>query len=143
MQNRTADYRFSWDKLLALDGNTAPYLQYAYARIRSIFRKGGFTDWQPAPHMHVRLLAPEEQALAKHMLRFGDVLLEVERSYKPNLLASFLYELATHFNLFYQAHSVLKAPQDRQPTRLLLCALTARYLKTGLDLLGIETLEAM
>ncbi len=143
MQNRTADYRFSWDKLLALDGNTAPYLQYAYARIRSIFRKGGFTAWQPAPDIPVRLLAPEEQALAKQMLRFGDVLIEVERSYKPNLLANFLYELATQFNLFYQAHSVLKAPQDRQPTRLLLCDLTARYLKTGLDLLGIETLEAM
>ena len=143
MQNRTADYRFSWDKLLALDGNTAPYLQYAYARIRSIFRKGGFTDWQPTPDMPVRLLEPEEQALAKQMLRFGDVLIEVERSYKPNLLASFLYELATQFNLFYQAYSVLKAPQDRQPTRLLLCDLTARYLKTGLDLLGIETLEAM
>lgn len=143
MQNRTADYRFSWDKLLALDGNTAPYLQYAYARIRSIFRKGGFTDWQPASDMPVRLLAPEEQALAKQMLRFGDVLIELERSYKPNLLANFLYELATQFNLFYQAHSVLKAPQDRQPTRLLLCDLTARYLKTGLDLLGIETLEAM
>ena len=143
MQNRTADYRFSWDKLLALDGNTAPYLQYAYARIRSIFRKGGFTDWQPTPDMPVRLLEPEEQALAKQMLRFGDVLIEVERSYKPNLLANFLYELATQFNLFYQAYSVLKAPQDRQPTRLLLCDLTARYLKTGLDLIGIETLEAM
>ena len=143
MQNRTADYRFSWDKLLALDGNTAPYLQYAYARIRSIFRKGGLTDWQPTPDMPVRLLEPEEQALAKQMLRFGDVLIEVERSYKPNLLANFLYELATQFNLFYQAYSVLKAPQDRQPTRLLLCDLTARYLKTGLDLLGIETLEAM
>ncbi len=143
MQNRTADYRFSWDKLLALDGNTAPYLQYAYARIRSIFRKGGFTAWQPASDMPVRLLAPEEQALAKQMLRFGDILIELERSYKPNLLANFLYELATQFNLFYQAHSVLKAPQDRQPTRLLLCDLTARYLKTGLDLLGIETLEAM
>ncbi len=143
MQNRTADYRFSWDKLLALDGNTAPYLQYAYARIRSIFRKGGFTDWQPTPDMPVRLLEPEELALAKQMLRFGDVLIELERSYKPNLLANFLYELATQFNLFYQAHSVLRAPQDRQPTRLLLCDLTARYLKTGLGLLGIETLEAM
>ena len=143
MQNRTADYRFSWDKLLALDGNTAPYLQYAYARIRSIFRKGGFTDWQPTADMEVQLLAPEEQALAKQMLHFGDVLLDVERSYKPNLLANFLYELATQFNIFYQAHSVLKAPEDQQPTRLLLCDLTARYLKTGLELLGIETLEAM
>ncbi len=143
MQNRTMDYRFSWDKLLALDGNTAPYLQYAYARIRSIFRKGGLTDWQPPPDMLVQLLAPEERNLAKYMLRFGDVLLEVERSYKPNLLANFLYELATQFNLFYQAHPVLKALEDRRPTRLLLCSLTAQYLKTGLELLGIETLEAM
>lgn len=143
MQNRTADYRFRWDKLLALDGNTAPYLQYAYARIRSIFRKGGLTGWQPSSELHVRLLAPEEQALAKQMIRFGDVLLEVERGYKPNLLANFLYELATRFNLFYQAHSVLKAPAERQPTRLLLAALTARYLHTGLELLGIETVDAM
>ncbi len=143
MQNRTADYRFSWDKLLAFEGNTAPYLQYVYARIRSIFRRGGLADWQPTADMAIRLYAPEEQELAKQMIRFGDVLLEVERTYKPNLLAGFLYELATRFNLFYQAHQVLKAPPDQRPTRLLLCALTARYLKTGLELLGIETLEAM
>ena len=143
MQNRTADYRFSWDKLLAFEGNTAPYLQYVYARIRSIFRRGDLADWQPTADMDIRLHAPEEQALAKQMIRFGDVLLEVERTYKPNLLAGFLYDLATRFNLFYQAHQVLKAPPDHRPTRLLLCALTARYLKTGLELLGIETLEAM
>ncbi len=77
------------------------------------------------------------------MIRLGDVLLEVERTYKPNLLAGFLYDLATKFNLFYQAHQVLKAPEEQRPTRLLLCALTARYLKQGLELLGIETLEAM
>jgi len=143
MQNRTADYRFSWDKMLALDGNTAPYLQYVYARIRSIFRKGELENWQPEPGMTVRLLAPEEQDLAKQMIRFGDTLLEVERTYKPNLLATFLYDLATKFNLFYQAHAVLKAPADMRPTRLLLCDLTARYIRKGLELLGIETLEAM
>ncbi len=143
MQNRTADYRFSWDKLLAFEGNTAPYLQYVYARIRSIFRRGGLTDWQPTADMDIRLQAAEELELAKQMIRFGDVLLEVERAYKPNLLAGFLYDLAAKFNLFYQAHQVLKASPDQRPTRLLLCALTARYLKTGLDLLGIETLEAM
>jgi arginyl-tRNA synthetase len=143
MQNRTADYRFSWDKMLALDGNTAPYLQYVYARIRSIFRKGELENWQPEPGMAVRLLAPEEQDLAKQMIRFGDTLLEVERTYKPNLLAAFLYDLATKFNLFYQAHAVLKAPADMRPTRLLLCDLTARYIRKGLELLGIETLEAM
>ena len=81
--------------------------------------------------------------LAKQMIRFGDTLLEVERTYKPNILAGFLYDLATKFNLFYQAHPVLKAPADLRPTRLLLCDLTARYLRTGLELLGIETLEAM
>jgi arginyl-tRNA synthetase len=143
LQNRTADYRFSWDKMLALDGNTAPYLQYVYARIRSIFRRGELENWRPQPTMEVRLLTPEEQDLAKQMIRFGDILLEVERTYKPNVLAAFLYDLATKFNLFYQAHTVLKAPDDLRPTRLLLCDLTARYLRTGLGLLGIETLEAM
>jgi arginyl-tRNA synthetase len=143
MQNRTADYRFSWDKMLALDGNTAPYLQYVYARIRSIFRKGELQGWQPAPAIEVCLLTPEEQDLAKQMIRFGDTLLEVERTYKPNVLAGFLYDLATKFNLFYQAHAVLKAPEDLRPTRLLLCDLTARYIRKGLELLGIETLEAM
>lgn len=143
MQNRTADYRFSWDKMLALDGNTAPYLQYVYARIRSIFRKGALENWRPQPGMEVRLLAPEEQDLAKQMIRWGDTLLEVERTYKPNILAAFLYDLATKFNLFYQAHAVLKAPEDARSTRLLLCDLTASYLRKGLELLGIETLEAM
>jgi len=143
MQNRTADYRFSWDKLLALDGNTAPYLQYVYARIRSISRKGDLEKWRPTPGMAVRLQEPEELDLAKQMIRFGAVLLDVERTYKPNILANFLYELATKFNLFYQARPVLKAPDDIRPTRLLLCDLTTRYIKTGLELLGIETLEAM
>ena len=143
MQNRTADYRFSWDKMLALDGNTAPYLQYVYARIRSIFRKGDLEHWQPDPGMQVRLEAPEELDLAKQMIRFGDTLLEVERTYKPNMLAGFLYDLATKFNLFYQAHPVLKADNDVRPTRLLLCDLTTSYIKKGLELLGIETLEAM
>ena len=77
------------------------------------------------------------------MIRFGDTLLEVERTYKPNLLAAFLYDMATKFNLFYQAHAVLKAPADMRPTRLLLCDLTARYIRKGLELLGIETLEVM
>jgi arginyl-tRNA synthetase len=143
MQNRTADYRFSWDKMLAFDGNTAPYLQYVYARIRSIFRRGDLEYWQPEPQMVVRLEAPEELDLVKQMIRFADTLLEVERASRPNILANFLHELATKFNLFYQAHPVLKAADDIRPTRLLLCDVTARYIKRGLELLGIETLEAM
>jgi arginyl-tRNA synthetase len=93
--------------------------------------------------MEVRLQEPEELDLAKQMIRFGNALLDVERTYKPNILASFLYDLATKFNMFYQAHPVLKAPEDIRPTRLLLCDLTTRYIKTGLELLGIETLEAI
>ena len=143
MQNRTADYRFSWDKMLAFDGNTAPYLQYVYARIRSIFRRGDLEHWQPEPQMVVRLEAPEELDLVKQMIRFADTLLEVERASRPNILVNFLYELATKFNLFYQAHPVLKASDAARPTRLLLCDVTARYIKKGLELLGIETLEAM
>jgi arginyl-tRNA synthetase len=91
----------------------------------------------------VHLREPEELDLVKQMIRFGGALLEVERTYKPNILASFLYDLATKFNLFYQAHAVLKAPEDVRPTRLLLCDLTARYIRKGLELLGIETVEAM
>jgi len=143
MQNRTADYRFSWDKMLALEGNTAPYLQYVYARIRSIFRRGELEHWRPTLDLRVHLREPEELDLVKQMIRFGGALLEVERTYKPNILASFLYDLATKFNLFYQAHAVLKAPEDVRPTRLLLCDLTARYIRKGLELLGIETVEAM
>lgn len=143
LQNRTADYRFSWDKMLAFDGNTAPYLQYVYARIRSIFRRGDLEHWRPEPGMVVRLEAPEELDLVKQMIRFADVLLEVERGSRPNVLVSFLYELATKFNMFYQAQPILKAAEDIRPTRLLLCDVTARYIKTGLGLLGIETLEAM
>lgn len=109
----------------------------------SIFRKGELEHWQPTPGMTIHLREPEELDLAKQMIRFGDALLEVERTYKPNILASFLYDLATKFNLFYQAHTVLKAPDDVRTTRLLLCDLTAHYIQKGLELLGIETLEAM
>lgn len=143
MQNRTTDYRFSWDKMLALDGNTGPYLQYVYARIRSIFRRGELESWQPTGDLNILLREPQELDLAKQMIRLGDTLLGVERTLRPHLLASYLYELATKFNIFYQSQPVLKAGDDMRPTRLLLCYLTARYIKTGLDLLGIDTLETM
>lgn len=143
MQNRTTDYRFSWDKMLALDGNTGPYLQYVYTRIRSIFRRGELESWEPAGDMKVDLREPMELELAKQMIRLGDTLLGVERTLRPHLLASYLYELATKFNIFYQSLPVLKADDEIRPTRLLLCYLTARYIKAGLDLLGIDTLETM
>jgi arginyl-tRNA synthetase len=154
LPNRQSDYVFSWDKLLALNGNTAPYLQYAYARIRSIFRKGNveqgvppvpssqspITNDQP-PALH--LDAPEELALARHLLNFGLVLEAVAEDYRPNFLCNYLYELAGRFTGFYENCPVLKSEAVQRASRLVLCDLTARVFKQGLDVLGIETLEQM
>ena len=148
LPNRQSDYVFSWDKLLALNGNTAPYLQYAYARIRSIFRKGNVgqgvssvptCESSDAP----KLDAPEELALARHLLNFGLVLEAVADDYRPNYLCNYLYELAGHFTAFYENCPVLKSAPEQRASRLVLCDLTARVMKQGLDVLGIETLEQM
>jgi arginyl-tRNA synthetase len=149
LPNRQSDYVFSWDKLLALNGNTAPYLQYAYARIRSIFRKGGLDGAAvagapgPGANAGVQLQAPEEVALARHLLNFGLVLEAAAEEYRPNFLCNYLYELAGHFTRFYESCPVLKAEPQQRASRLILCDLTARVLKQGLELLGIETLEQM
>jgi arginyl-tRNA synthetase len=153
LPNRQGDYVFSWDKLLALNGNTAPYLQYAYARIRSIFRKSkvdsalpgsaGIPAGEGATPPAVSLDAPEEVALARHLLNFGLVLQAVAEDYRPNFLCNYLYELAGHFTAFYENCPVLKAEAAQRASRLILCDLTARVLKQGLDVLGIETLEQM
>ncbi|HOX56802.1 MAG TPA: arginine--tRNA ligase [Candidatus Paceibacterota bacterium] len=141
LPNRQGDYVFSWDKLLALNGNTAPYLQYAYARIRSIFRKGNVE--QSASPGPLLLSAPEELALARHMLNFGLVLEAVADDYRPNFLCNYLYELAGHFTAFYENCPVLKSEAEQRTSRLVLCDLTGRVLKQGLEVLGIETLEQM
>jgi arginyl-tRNA synthetase len=144
LPNRETDYVFSWDKMLALNGNTAPYLQYAYARIRSIFRKGGLESTDLAEDMkEVRLEAPQEFNLAKHLLNFGLELEAVAKDYRPNLLCNYLYDLAGRFTGFYENCPVLKAEADQRASRLVLCDLTARVLKQGLEILGIETLEQM
>jgi arginyl-tRNA synthetase len=154
LPNRQSDYVFSWDKLLALNGNTAPYLQYAYARIRSIFRKsnvGQCVPPVPSPQtptsnyqtQSVQLGAPEELALARHLLNFGLVLEAVAEDYRPNFLCNYLYELAGYFTGFYENCPVLKSEAEQRASRLVLCDLTARVLKQGLDVLGIETLEQM
>ena len=141
LPNRQSDYVFAWDKLLALNGNTAPYLQYAYARIRSIFRKGNVNpDTLKSP---VSLNEPHELALAKHLLNFGLVLEAAAEDYRPNFLCNYLYELAGHFTGFYENCPVLKADEPLRSSRLLLSDLTARVLKQGLDVLGIQTLEQM
>ncbi len=150
LPNRQGDYVFSWDKLLALNGNTAPYLQYAYARIRSIFRKGNVGQGlsrgplsEPPASASLQLAAPEELALARHLLNFGLVLEAVADDYRPNFLCNYLYDLAGRFTGFYENCPVLKSEAEQRASRLVLCALTARVLKQGLDVLGIETLEQM
>lgn len=144
LPNRQSDYVFSWEKMLALHGNTAPYLQYAYARIRSIFRKGE-TDGAVAldPANAISFFAPDEIALAKHLLNFGLVLEAAAEEYRPNFLCNYLYELAGHFARFYENCPVLKAEPAERASRLVLCDLTAQVLKQGLELLGIETIEQM
>jgi len=149
LPNRQMDYVFSWDKMLALNGNTAPYLQYAYARIRSIFRKGGMekTDDQEqivfSESVNMELTASEEIALVRHLLNFGLAIEAVATEYRPNLMCNYLYELAGLFARFYEACPVLKAEEPQLSTRLAICDLTAKVLKQGLDILGIQTLEQM
>lgn len=142
LPNRQSDYVFSWDKMLALNGNTAPYLQYAYARIRSIFRKAEASEAAGAK-AGLKLAAPEEISLAKHLLNFGLTLEAVVDDYRPNFLCNYLYELAGKFTAFYENCPVLKADEAVRDSRLLLCDLTARVLKQGLDVLGIEVVEQM
>ena len=143
LPNRQSDYVFSWDKMLALQGNTAPYLQYAYARIRSIFRKAAETSNIQHPTSNIQLAAPEEIALAKHLLNFGLTLEAVAEEYRPNFLCNYLFELAGKFTSFYENCPVLKADDATRASRLALCDLTARVLKLGLETLGIEIVEQM
>jgi arginyl-tRNA synthetase len=140
-QNRQSDYIFSWDRMLSLQGNTAPYLLYAYTRIQSIFRKGGERA-ADAPG-EFALAAPEELALARRLLKFGMALESAAEDYRLNFLCSYLYELAGDYARFYENCPVLKSEGPARATRLALSDLTARILKQGLDVLGIETTAQM
>ncbi len=140
LPNRQSDYIFSWDKMLALQGNTAPYLQYAYARIKSIFRKAESGNLKA----EIKLAAPEELTLAKHLLTFGLTLEAVAEEFRPNYLCNYLFELASHFMRFFENCPVLKADDEAtRNSRLALCDLTAQVLKQGLETLGIEVVEQM
>ncbi|HEY5910431.1 MAG TPA: arginine--tRNA ligase, partial [Verrucomicrobiae bacterium] len=147
LPNRQTDYVFSWDKMLALNGNTAPYLLYAYARIQSIFRKGNLaplaSDIPAGSSPTLELDAPQELNLAKHLLNLNLVLEAVAAEFRPNFLCNYLYELAGLFTSFYENCPVLKAEPARRQSRLRLCDLTARALKLGLGLLGIEVVDQM
>ncbi len=134
-QYRMTDYVFSWDRMLSFQGNTAPYLQNAYVRIRSIFRKAGE---QFAAPTEIALTASEERNLALKLCQFAEIVPAVLNDFRPNLLANYLYELANAFHAFYEACPVLKSEEPARGSRLALCELTGRVLAKGLDLLGIK-----
>jgi arginyl-tRNA synthetase len=139
-QNRLTDYKFSWDKMLSLQGNTAPYLLNAYVRTRSIFRKleGAVTLTDD-----LTITEPAERALALKLAQFAENTHDILDDHRPNLLANYLYELANTYHSFYEACPVLRAEGAVKNTRLTLCEATSRVLKTGLGLLGIQTTERM
>ncbi len=139
-QNRTTDYVFSWQKMLAMTGNTAPYMQYAYVRVQSIFRKAGDMKTDSAG---ITLRTPAELDLAKHILRFSDSLHAVAEDDKPNWLTSYLFDLSNKFSTFYENCPVLQSEEPTRSSRLLLCRLTADVIKRGLNLLGIDVIEQM
>ncbi len=139
-QYRMTDYIFSWDRMLSFQGNTAPYLQNAYVRIRSIFRKAG-EEFVPAKELV--LGAPEERNLALKLCQFAEIVPAVLNDFRPNILANYLFELANSFHAFYEACPVLKSEEPARSSRLALCELTARVLHRGLDLLGIGVPEKM
>ncbi|MEO7931779.1 MAG: arginine--tRNA ligase [Chthoniobacterales bacterium] len=141
LPNRQSDYVFSWDKMLSFQGNTAPYLQYSYVRIRSIFRKLD-VPWT-ASDEPVSFTDSAESQLAKKLLQFGEVLPTILDDHRPNLLANYLYELASTFHGFFEACPVLKSEAAVRETRLRLCDITARVLQKGLFLLGIDVPNKM
>ncbi len=140
-KNRSSDYVFDWDRMLAFEGNTAPYLQYAYARIRSLFRRGAIDP--EALEGAARPEAPAERALAVVLVRFEEVLDQVAAEGTPHLLCGYLYDLATKFTGFYEQCPILGADAGERENRLCFAQRTARTLKTGLELLGIETVDRM
>jgi len=145
--DRVSDYVFDWDKLLALQGNTAPYMLYAYARVRSIYRRAAERIGRPDAYVPGTRIVPEqpaERALALRLARLRETIDTVSAELAPHALCTYLYELAADFMRFYETCPVLQAPDAQtRLSRLRLCDLTARTLKLGLGLLGIETIERM
>jgi arginyl-tRNA synthetase len=146
--NRTSDYIFSFNRMLAMEGNTAPYMQYAYARVKSIGRKAqerGIDDQAELRDIkEMNLTEPAELDLARHLIGYGVAIEIAVSDYRPNYLTNYLYELAQKFSVFYANCPVLGAEPAKRPTRLLLCDLTARTIKHGLsELLGIDVVEQM
>ena len=143
--DRIKDYVFDWERMLAAEGRTGPYLQYAHARIHSIFRKAAETGVQRASGgAAIRLAEPAERALALELLGFGSAVVEAGETLRPHRLCGYLYDLATAFTAFFEACPVLRAPDEAtRESRFALCELTAKVLARGLDLLGIAAPERM
>lgn len=143
-QNRSSDYVFSWDKMISLDGNTAAYLLYALARIRSIFRKAGVApDPAALGPLSTDPETPEEVSLARKLIKFADAIRLATETLSPHFLCLYLYELAGVFSTFYSADKVMVDDLTVRSRRLVLCARTLVVLETGLGLLGLKTLERM
>ena len=139
-QYRMTDYIFSWEKMLSFQGNTAPYLQNAYVRIQSIFRKA---DEEFAAPEKITLAESAEKELSRRLCQFAEIVPTVLNDFRPNVLANYLFELANSFHSFYEACPVLKSGEPARSSRLALCKITARVLQCGLDLLGIGVPERM
>jgi arginyl-tRNA synthetase len=144
-QNRTSDYVFSFDKMLAMNGNTATYMQYAYARVRSIFAKGNVdAEALRSSGARIRLDTPAERALALELLRFPEAIELAVADFRPNQLTTYLFGLANSYSTFFETCPVLKAEtEELRQSRLLLCDLTARTIRQGLSLLGIDVVDRM
>ncbi|MFM7745589.1 MAG: DALR anticodon-binding domain-containing protein, partial [Actinomycetota bacterium] len=140
--DRVKDYIFEWDRMLSFDGNTAPYLQYAHARICSIFRRAGVAR-DSIDSSLLAIGAKEERTLALTLLQFDSAVRDTIDKASPHRLCTYLYEVATAFTGFYENCPVLKSDEPVRSSRLVLCDATARVLQTGLGLLGIDAPEAM
>ncbi|MGL5185322.1 MAG: arginine--tRNA ligase, partial [Plesiomonas shigelloides] len=141
-KNRTTDYIFDWENMLSFEGNTAPYMQYAYTRVASIFKRAGVDESQLTGK--IVLTDDREKALATKLMQFEEAVYSVVREGEPHLMCAYLYELAGLFSSFYEACPILNSDdQDVRNSRLKLSLLTAKTLKQGLDLLGIQTVDRM
>lgn len=142
-QNRQSPIKFEWDKILSFEGNTAPYLQYSYARIQSILRKASEEKITIDFAQEILLDDKNEKALATHILNFPNAVLKSAETFKPNVIADYLFELGKKFNSFYNSCPILNQEENILQSRLILAKVTAETIKLGLDLLGIKTLERM
>jgi len=143
LPHRTSDYVFNWEKMLALTGNTAPYVQYQFTRAAKVVRDSGADLKGVTSGSQLSLTEAPELVLAKLLLNYGHTLTRTAEDYSPNFLCNYVYELASAYSRFYDNCPVLKAEEPARTTRLVLCDLTAKVLKEGLGLLGIETIDEM